>query len=451
MKRFFHYVGLLAASVAALTNCTKVQEGLMEGNDEKVPFELIFSEASTKTSIDGVNTSWVANDAINVFHAPAGTDSYVNDGKFVITEENLAARKFTGELASALESGSYDWYAIYPYSGKMQSPSQKDVETRSYTYIGHSKGATQKGNNNTSHMCQTLCPLYSVVKDVDASSPVHLQMHHFASFAKIEVTNVTDAPLTVTEVVITSEEDIVGSYYLNFAGEKVIYEPSGNDYVKNSAILNVSNGEPIEKGASAYFYIPLKPHVEAAGSVFKVSVNGYEKTYNLTKDYTFHAGKMKTVGFNYDKAAEPEPDPEPDPDPEIPGGAVTVTKSISDLSGAIADETQTFEFVLDDVITLTASDGKYNGRIWNNGTEWRFYESDEGTLTISAKSGYELVCATITYKANNTGVLVFGDSQIASDQTIELSGNSAVFSVTRSTPGTKKCRIDIQKISVTYK
>ena len=448
MKRFFHYVGLLAASVAALTNCTKVQEGLMEGNDEKVPFELIFSEASTKTSIDGVNTSWVANDAINVFHAPAGTDLYVNDGKFVITEENLAARKFTGELTSALESGSYDWYAIYPYSGKMQSPSQKDVETRSYTYIGHSKGATQKGNNNTSHMCQTLCPLYSVVKDVDASSPVHLQMHHFASFAKIEVTNVTDAPLTVTEVVITSEEDIVGSYYLNFAGEEVIYEPSGDNYVKKSAILNVSNGEPIAKGASAYFYIPLKPHVEAAGSVFKVSVNGYEKTYNLTKDYTFHAGKMKTVGFNYDKAADPEPDPEPDPD--IPEGAVTVTKSISDISGNPTDGTKISEFVIDNVITLNASTSGNNGKIYKSGTEWRFYESDKGTLTISAKSGYELVCATITYKSNNSGVLVFGKSEIASDQTIELSGNSAVFSVKHNS-GTKNGRVDVQKISVTYK
>ncbi|MGN1221330.1 MAG: fimbrillin family protein [Candidatus Cryptobacteroides sp.] len=445
MKRFFHYVGLLAASVAALTNCTKVQEGIMEGNDEKVPFELIFSEASTKTSIDGVSTSWVANDAINVFHAPAGTDLYVNDGKFVITEENLAARKFTGELASALESGSYDWYAIYPYSGKMQSPSQKDVETRSYTYIGHSVGATQKGNNNTSHMCKTLCPFYSVVKDVDASSPVHLQMHHLASFAKIEVTNLNNDPLTVTEVVITSEEDIVGSYYLNFAGEEVIYEPSGDTYVKNRAVLNVSNGEPIAKGASAYFYIPLKPHVEAAGSVFKVSVNGYEKTYNLTKDYTFHAGKMKTVGFNYDKVAEPDPDP----DPEIPEGAVTVTKSISDISGNPADGTKISEFVIDDVITLNASTSGNTGKIYKSGAQWRFYQTDKGTLTISAKSGYELIAATITYNNSNNGILLFGETQIKSGQTVGLSGSSAVFSA--SSIDKTNGRIDITQISVTYK
>jgi hypothetical protein len=37
-----------------------------------------------------------------------------------------------------------------------------------------------------------------------------------------------------------------------------------------------------------------------AGQDIKVSVNGYEKTIHTTKNFTFQAGKMKTVNFEYD-------------------------------------------------------------------------------------------------------------------------------------------------------
>ena len=58
----------------------------------------------------------------------------------------------------------------------------------------------------------------------------------------------------------------------------------------------------------------------------------------------------------------------------------------SDISGNPADGTKISEFVIDDVITLNASTKGNNGKIYKSGTEWRFYESDEGTLTVSAKS-----------------------------------------------------------------
>ena len=122
----------------------------------KIPFEITAESVDTKTSIDGLTTNWEAEDAINLFHAEAGTTTYTSDGQFTITAENLDSKKFTGTLASPLEAGNYDWYAIYPYKEQISSPGK---QTDGFVYIGHSVAANQNGNNSN------ITPFKLCVKD----------------------------------------------------------------------------------------------------------------------------------------------------------------------------------------------------------------------------------------------------------------------------------------------
>lgn len=289
MKRFFSYIGASLVAIAALSSCNKEIENPSSEASNGIQFAITASSVDTKTSIDGFKTSWVANDKLDITHAIAGSTTYISDGSFSISEANLATNKFNGTLKSNLEEGSsYDWYALYPYNGTK------------YTYIGHSKGATQNGNNSTAHLCGTLCPLYGVAKNVNSSDPVSFDMQHLAAVVEITVTNETDADLTVKNITFaSSDENIVGSYIIDFKGDNVTYTDGDKQYVSKVATLNVTNGDAIAKNGSAKFYIPIKPHVAEAGSKIVINVNGYEKEIPLTKDVTFKAGTVKKIGFKY--------------------------------------------------------------------------------------------------------------------------------------------------------
>lgn len=291
MKRFFSYIGASLVAIAALSSCNKEIENPSSEASNGIQFAITASSVDTKTSIDGFKTSWVANDKLDITHAIAGSTEYITDGSFSISEDDLATNKFNGALKSNLEEGSsYDWYALYPYNNG-----------RNYTYIGHSKGATQNGNNSTAHLCGTLCPLYGVAKNVNSSDPVSFDMQHLAAVVEITVTNETDADLTVKNITFaSSDENIVGSYIIDFKGDNVTYTDGDEQYVSKVATLNVTNGDAIAKNGSAKFYIPIKPHIAEAGSKIVINVNGYEKEIPLTKDVTFKAGTVKKIGFKYD-------------------------------------------------------------------------------------------------------------------------------------------------------
>ena len=301
MKKLFVYAGLACAAALSLTNCSKIDP--QTPSSEGMPFEIVASTAETKTANDGLKTTWVDGDALNLFHAETGTTNYFKEGEFTL----VSGDKFTGNLNTdhPLETGkNYDWYALYPYNENIKTPA---ATTSGYTFIGHRTGATQQGNSSTAHLSCTklsaLCPLYGVAKGVAADKSVKIDMHHLTSVVKIVVTNNNDAPLTVSTVTLTAGEDIVGSYYIDFTGETVKYTASGEEYVKKTATLNVSDGTALAKGESAAFYIPIKPFTATKGSELTVAVNGYAKPKTLDADKTFVAGTIHQIGFSYDKKA----------------------------------------------------------------------------------------------------------------------------------------------------
>lgn len=306
MKRQILTLGAICAAAFTLTNCNKEIAEPNAPETEGIPFEIVAATADTKTANDGLNTVWTTGDALNVFHAEAGSTAYGTNDKFTYTG---ADNKFTGKLTTGLEAGkSYDWYALYPVNSIKKYVITTPAGSQNgdgWTYIGNKDGATQNGYNSKKHLAGTLCPLYGVAS-VNASTPVSFNMKHIASVVKIVVTNESESPLTVTSVTFTAPEDIVGSYYMNFTDpNKVVCKASGASFVSSTATLNVTGGTALAKGEKAEFYIPIKPFKAAANNL-KITVNGYEKTPASTADVEFKAGKIEAVNFKYDKAIATE-------------------------------------------------------------------------------------------------------------------------------------------------
>lgn len=305
MKRHFYTLGLMLAATFTLTNCAQEIDNPNDVPSAGIPFEIVATSAETKTANSASVVSWVSGDALNVFHAEAGATEYVNDNNFTIAAEDLTSGRFTGTLTAALTADSYDWYAFYPYSSYIKTPANT---SNGYTPIGAEAGVqqTQNGYDNMDHIAGENYPLYGVATGVASNVKPSFEMKHAYTIAKIVVKNTTDKELTVNTVSFTAPEAIVGTYYINFAGETLVYTGSGEKYVSNVANLTVSDGTALAKNAEATFYLAFKPFTAAAGSELKIAVNGYEKTLPLENSVTFDAGKIKTLNFSYNNEEERE-------------------------------------------------------------------------------------------------------------------------------------------------
>lgn len=292
MKKSFILLSVMA--VAAIASCVKEQPVDVKEETKGVPFEFTASTVDTKTTNDGMVTSWKVDDKINLFHAEASTADYSSNDEFTITSENLAAKKFTGTLASALDPAkSYDWYALYPYNVAFTTP----ANTTGFVTIGGSS-RTQNGYDNAEHLGGL--PLVGLATDVDAADKPAITMNHMAAVLKIVVTNRTTEELTVTNVSFTAPVKITGQFIVNFSN------PANPAYIDGTNCydycnLKVNSGTALGNGESATFYIPIKPVTLAKDSKISLKVNTYTKAVTMNSAFTFTPGKMTTINFNYDK------------------------------------------------------------------------------------------------------------------------------------------------------
>ena len=296
MNNNFLSLGLICAAAFTLTNCTKE---LVVSSKSDAPFEII-AETGTKTTTDGINTSWQSTDNLSVFYAAAGTTSYSSNLKFT----NASGDSFkTSDAVDLSGAENFDWYAIYPYTSAIVSPNN---DSKGYITVGGTS-QTQEGNDSKLHLAGKACPLYGIVKNVASTGVPTFAMHHLTSIIEVVVNNNSGADLTVNDITFTAsnESDIAGTYYVNFANPAIgiKYTGSGASYVSKSATLNVTGGTPIADGNPAKFYIAVKPFTADAGDELIISVNGYEKSVTVpTGGVDFKAGVINTITFNFNNA-----------------------------------------------------------------------------------------------------------------------------------------------------
>ena len=305
MRKTIFTLGLMLAAALSLTNCTKNEEATFTP-EVKVPFELYANMDDTRTTNDGIHTNWAANDEINVFHAVTGDIAYENNGSFSTVNGD---GKFKGTLSETLDAGSsYDWYAFYPYVSYIETPANV---SSGYTAIGSSYNGTQtqNGNDSMAHIAGDYYPLYGVAKNVAASAKPSITMSHASSLVEFVVKNGTGDDFVVESIAFTAPEDIVGTYYINFASEPVVYTKSGDDFVSSTATLTVDSGTDVS-ATGAKFYMGIKPFTAAKNSELTVNIETdkgtFAKTITLANETTFSAGLIKTITVNVNELTGPD-------------------------------------------------------------------------------------------------------------------------------------------------
>lgn len=388
MRKSFVYAAGLMCLALSITDCQK------ELVDQTTPasepnFELFARPVTTKTANNGLDTKWVAKDAINVFHAEAGSTAYDSDGKFTV--KDIETGRFDGTVSKSLSADkSYDWYAFYPYTSQITTP---DNTASGYCYIGSRSDAsqTQTGDNNMFHICGSNYPLYGIAKNVNASDVPSIQMQHLTSVIKIVVTNSTEEELSLNSVSFTAEENISGQFYIAFNSETPKYTSAGHP--SKTANLTVSDVKVAPK-AKATVYMAIKPFTAKTGSTLKLAVNGYEKTLTLKNDITFTAGHIKPLNFNYDTSLKTATFNFADPE------SLGLTKPSSGKGTEIKAP------IVKGDITLKTTDGTTPTRIWNAKEKCELRVYKEGSLTFSSIEGYVIKSIVFTGKAADNSLTV---------------------------------------------
>lgn len=419
MKKYLSYLGASLVAIAALSSCNKELTDPNEGIKGGIPFEITAASVDTKTAIAGFATSWVANDAINLFHAVAKSTIYTSDGEFTIANEDLEAKKFKGTLPAALEAGNYDWYAFYPYSKYNTTPAGSSESDFGYTKIGGTS-QTQTGNNSTAHLCGKPCPLYGVAKAVASDVAPSIVMNHLASIVEVNVTNNSGNELTVSSVSFTGTEDIVGTYYIDFTQTPVVYTSGEESYVSNTASLSVADGEAIAAGSSAKFYIAIKPFTVSSG-VLKVAVNGYEKEIKINDETIFAAGKIKKINFNYNKTSEVYSLVKTENAFEDGGKYILAFKNGKDDTYYFISNAGTTDNLSMSALTVT------DGDIKNPDAAYVFTATANNSGFTLKNSASKYICNTssTTLNTNNTTASTWYPSFISASKTYKLSASSA--------------------------
>ena len=366
MKKSFLFAGL--AVIAALTACDKAEIAVSEpAAGRTVSIFANPADDDTKTANDGLHTTWAEGDALNVFAAPAGTTTYGDNLQFTLAEK--AAGKFYG--TASLTEDAYDWYVLYPYNKKITTPG---TQTEGYTEIGSkaSSQQTQEGNDSKAHLAGTGFPLYGQVKNVAKDVEAVVPMHHLVSVVAVKVKNGTAAPVKINQIVFTASEDIVGTYYINFAEAKPVLVSSGANFVSKSATLKVSSAAEIAPAGTATFYMAVKPFTAGADAALSLDITGSNgvqtKKVTPASALAFAAGHIKTLNVTYDKELAPELD----------GGWVLVEDIATLTEGA--------------QVVLTNSDATYvmaEDRGANRlGVE---ISSSESKKTVAVKDTYQII------------------------------------------------------------
>lgn len=288
----------MAAAAVALASCTIEQEIKIE-EPKGVSFEITADTNDTKTANDGVHTTWVAGDQINLFHAEKDTDSYVSDGAFTASADGSSV-KFSGTLGAELDAEKqYDWYALYPYEDDYaNSPAKFD-----YVHIAKDDGTQlQTGNDSRAHLAGAGYPLWGRKLGIAAATKPAITLKQMTAVIAVNVTNKIEDAVTVSRVEFwsSSEDYLVGEYRTDFSDSSPVFSPSAGFPI---ATLNVAGASPLAKDGSAVYYFAVKPFTAPAGSTLSIRITtdeGVQTSENVVPaNFTFAAGKIYTLNFGF--------------------------------------------------------------------------------------------------------------------------------------------------------
>ncbi len=301
MKRTLTAACILCASALVFIDCSK--EEMPESGRDARTYTIYAGTGETRTANEGLGTKWEEGDAVNVFHAEAGTTAYSQNSKFVLADPEsgrFETEQLNGELAEV-----NDWYVMYPYDQSLSSPKRQRFGAMLVGSLP-SEFQTQYGNDNMKHIAGENFPMWGIAKNVSGDDIPSLGMTHLSALVEVEVTNASDKEMVVESVNLSAPEEVIGAFYIDITTELPQFSPFNEDYVSDVVRLNVIDGEPVAAGETARFYLAVKPFTAAAGETLTISVNGADKVMKMAKDVSFSSGKIKTLRYSYEEPQTPD-------------------------------------------------------------------------------------------------------------------------------------------------
>lgn len=139
------------------------------------------------------------------------------------------------------------------------------------------------------------------------------------------------------------------------------------------------------------------------------------------------------------------------PEPETPVSPTTVTVSIADYATANswANSTKYTTLKMDDAITVTAVGGSNTGKYYTSGTNWRIYQNESPSVTVTATNGMTISTVKITYSVDKTGILTLNGANVSSGTEVNVNASSVTFSVGNTGSATNG-QVRITAIEVVY-
>lgn len=304
MKKQLIHIFLIAF---VLGSCEQIENPGIKDKVESTDFCVYLSDIATKTANDGMSTKWLEGDAINLFHAIAGTQNYIDDNSF--TCDNVAASKFSGTLAEELNADSnYDWYAFYPRI----NTSNGDTPVKFSKYIGRTEMSsfagkvTQTGNNSMAHLAvgKEGFPVVGFVNNVPYSEFPTIPMRNVASVICVNVTNTLSEPIVINSVDLVAPKPIIGNFSVELTGNDIA---ASSLYGQGFIRLEVAEGSQIARGESAKFYIGVAPFTVTSGEEILLYINSTigDKTVSqriakiFDGETPFKSGFIKTFNVSY--------------------------------------------------------------------------------------------------------------------------------------------------------
>lgn len=278
---------LVAATVMCVCGCEAEFKEADSPKGER--YTITASCADTKTVSDGMSTKWSSGDELAVIY-PSGSKTAVSCFSYE------GGDSFTGELTNPTKSGS--WYAVYPYAAAISDPAKVGVNFPA--------ASAQSGNDSMAQLAGEGFPLWgSATAEGEVPS---FTMNQFASVVRFVVTNREDSPIRITGISFTAPADIAGQFSADITGSEPEFTAVS---ASKKATLTVSDGSEIASGASASFYMGLKPF-EATGAyniTITATVGG--KTQKCVKDIAgmkmaMGAGKVNTLKLGFTVTPEPK-------------------------------------------------------------------------------------------------------------------------------------------------
>ena len=126
----------------------------------------------------------------------------------------------------------------------------------------------------------------------------------------------------------------------------------------------------------------------------------------------------------------------------------SVQKSVHDLFPDDPNGTQRVTLYDVDGLTISVNKKGNNGKIYNNSTEWRLYQTDAAVVTVSLASG-KIKRVAFKFTAANDGTLNYNSTAMESEKLVEVNATSAEFVVGNSTSATNG-QIKVTAFAVVY-